>query len=151
MDRLEILENKVEELEQRLSKLENPYSIREPREPREEAMAETIANYMLDGILEEVRDTPGLEGRTLLHKSIAKYFHGTGFMTIKLINKKILISALNPTIFCDSPLWDYVLELVREETGCQMMIEKYNPISTNNGIYIHDYMLNSFRKMGMKV
>jgi hypothetical protein len=148
MDRLEILENKVEELEQRLSKLENPYST---REPREEAMAETIANYMLDGILEEVRDTPGLEGRTLLHKNITKYFHGTGFMTIKLINKKILISALNPTTFCDSPLWDYVVELVKEETGCQMMIEKYNPISTNNGIYIHDYMLNCFRKMGMKV
>ena len=55
--------------------------------------------------------------------------HKVGFMYLHYIDsQKVCITALNPASFVDDKaLWDDAVNIIKENTGYTLMIEKWNP------------------------
>ena len=85
-----------------------------------------IADLIVDSIVESYKKRCA---PYLVRYYTLETVHKIGFMYLRYIDsQKVCITALNPTGFIDDKaLWDDAVNIIKENTGYMLMIEKWNP------------------------
>ena len=85
-----------------------------------------IADLIVDSIVESYKKRCA---PYLVRYYTLETVHKIGFMYLQRIDsQKVCITALNPTGFIDDKaLWDDAVNIIKENTGYMLMIEKWNP------------------------